>query len=55
MRDPCDAGLWDIRPDERCPICGALPDTRCDGTIRRRILRLFGDMTTTTQPQEIAA
>lgn len=29
MSDPCAAGLWDIDPAKACPICGALPDTRC--------------------------
>jgi hypothetical protein len=29
MRDPCSAGAWDIQPRETCPVCGALPDTRC--------------------------
>lgn len=29
MRDPCRAGLWDIVPDRRCPVCNAAPDTAC--------------------------
>jgi hypothetical protein len=29
MHDPCKAGLWDIDPQETCPVCGALPDTDC--------------------------
>lgn len=29
MRDPCRAGLWDIVPDRRCPVCDAAPDAKC--------------------------
>lgn len=30
MPDKCKAGLWDINPEEACPICGAAPDTDCE-------------------------
>ena len=48
MSDPCTAGLWDIDPRETCPICGALPDTKCRGNeaaetqAERRIKDAYG-------------
>ncbi len=36
MRDPCRAALWDIRDGEVCPVCGALPDTKCKAMEERR-------------------
>ena len=31
MPDLCKSGQWDIDPKADCPICGAKPDTDCDG------------------------
>ena len=39
MPDLCKAGLWDIDPTADCPICGAKPDTDCDGELRRLRVR----------------